>query len=61
MSAKKKAVPFEQDYRHWKDLYEMGERRHKTEIEKWQQTANALQQHALTLGAVIVRLLNPGR
>ena len=56
-----KEVPLEKDYKHWKDKFEMAERRHATEIEKWQTTAHVLQQHAITLGAVINRLLSPTR
>ena len=56
-----KEVPLEKDYKHWKELYEMGERRHATEIESWKQSFAAMQNHALTLGAVINRLLTPTR
>jgi hypothetical protein len=57
----KTEVPLEKDYKHWKELYEMAQRKHATEITKWQETATAWQHHALTLGATISRLLSTSR
>ncbi len=57
----KTEVPFEKDYRHWKEKFEMAERRHASEAEAWKQTTGAWQNHALILGAVVRQILGTSR
>lgn len=56
-----KDIPLEKDYRHWKEKFEMAERRHASEIERWQATSQAIFNHAMTLGHIIQQMLNKPR
>lgn len=56
-----KDLPLERDYKHWKELYEMLQRKRETEIRQWQDTVAAWQNHAMTLSAAMRLLMSKSK
>lgn len=56
-----KEVPFEKDWRHWKEKYEMEVRARETDKSRWIETVKAWNQHSFILSAALSAFLPKSR